>query len=411
MHVLTGKVSSLSISILLLLLGCNTISNETSDNSQNEKEAVRGVWLTNVASKALYSRENIKEAVELCDELGFNTIFVVTWNKAHTIYQSEVMKSVTGESILPDFKGRDPLKELIEETKPKGIKVIAWFEFGFAASNSDSTGGILLQKHPEWSSLDQNGSITEKNNFQWMNAFHPEVQKLLTDLVLEVVKKYDIDGIQGDDRLPALPSNGGYDSYTVELYKSEHGGKEPPKYEKDYDWIKWRSRKLNLFLKDLVKKVNQEKPEIIISMAPSIYPWSEENYLQDWPTWLDMGLIDLIIPQVYRYDFDSYKKEMDKILDEQLGDFNKKGFYPGILLQVNDYNPNEELLDQFIEYNRSKGIKGEVFFFYEGIKKYKEYFKNKYQDEITFPDIKKDGHQSMGFIKENKRPELFTVLH
>ncbi|MCB0584659.1 MAG: family 10 glycosylhydrolase, partial [Phaeodactylibacter sp.] len=229
--------------------------------------------------------------------------------------------------------------------------------------------------------------VTEKNGFQWMNPFHPEVQDFIKGLVLEVVRNYDIDGIQGDDRLPALPSNGGYDEYTVNLYQSEHGGRKPPVHYKDYEWVKWRSGKLSSFLAGLVGEVRKEKPGIIISMAPSIYPWSEENYLQDWPEWMDMGLVDLIIPQVYRYDLDAYQREVDKILTRQLHPHDKGRFFPGVLLQVNDYNPSEELLEGFIAYNRQHGIPGEVFFFFEGIRKFEAYFKERYKDRPPFPSL------------------------
>ena len=50
-----------------------------------------------------------------------------------------------------------------------------------------------------------------------MNAIHPEVQQFLLDMVQEVIRSYDVDGIQGDDRLPAMPSEGGYSRYTIEL--------------------------------------------------------------------------------------------------------------------------------------------------------------------------------------------------
>lgn len=353
--------------------------------------AVRGVWLTNVASDALDSRENIQEAVSLCKELGFNTIFMVTWNRANTLYPSKVLKEVTGVEIDPRFNGRDPLQELIEEAHKEDIKVFAWFEFGFASSYGDPTGGPLIISRPEWASLDRSGNITEKNGFQWMNAFHPEVQGFIKNLILEVVNNYDVDGIQGDDRLPALPSNGGYDPFTVALYKEEHNGNEPPAYEKDYEWIKWRSNKLNLFLKDLVNDIRKESPGIIISMAPSIYPWSEENYLQDWPTWLNMGLVDLIVPQVYRYNIEAYTKEMDNILTKQVGQYPINQFYPGILLQVDEYNPQDSLLMQMIDYNRTHGINGEVYFFYEGIKKFKEFFIREYSgDNVKYPSLIKE---------------------
>jgi uncharacterized lipoprotein YddW (UPF0748 family) len=89
----------------LILGSCN--GSEAPKQTKEKEAAVRGVWLTNVASDALYSRERIKEVVENCSELGFNSIFVVTWNKGYTIYPSEVMKSHFGQSIIPDMAGRD----------------------------------------------------------------------------------------------------------------------------------------------------------------------------------------------------------------------------------------------------------------------------------------------------------------
>jgi uncharacterized lipoprotein YddW (UPF0748 family) len=44
-----------------------------------------------------------------------------------------------------------------------------------------------------------------------MNAFHPEVQQFMIDLILSLGSSHKIDGVQGDDRLPALPSLAGYD--------------------------------------------------------------------------------------------------------------------------------------------------------------------------------------------------------
>jgi len=114
--------------------------------NQTFKEAVRGVWLTNVDSDALFTKEKLIEAVNLCDEIGINAIYVVVWNKAMTLYPSKIMKEFTGIEIDTNVKkGFDPLKTLIEEARKKGIKVIAWFEFGFSSSYQQN-GGILLQK-------------------------------------------------------------------------------------------------------------------------------------------------------------------------------------------------------------------------------------------------------------------------
>lgn len=354
--------------------------------AQFKNEALRGVWLTNVDSEALNSKENIKEAVNLLDELGFNTIFVVTWNKAMTSYPSEIMKGFTGVEIDTLFTGRDPLKELIEEAHKKNIKVIAWFEFGFSSSYKEN-GGIIISKKPEWAAKDVNGNLVTKNGFEWINGFNPEVQNFMLSLIMEVIKNYNVDGIQGDDRLPAMPSEAGYDEYTVNLYKSEHDGNNPPAYHKDYDWIKWRSNLLTDFMGRIYDSVKTFNKNLIVSMAPSIYPWSEEEYLQDWPTWMQKGYVDLVCPQVYRYNIEDYSSALELIVEDQINKDNIKKFYPGVLLKVGDYYPDKEFLRQMIDQNRKNGIKGEVFFFYEGIKKYPDFFKEIYKDRVGFPEL------------------------
>ena len=370
--------------ILTILIFTFTLS--LSSCQSNKISAVRGVWVTNVDSEVLNSKENIIKAVNLLDELGFNTIFVVTWNKAMTTYPSRVIKDFTGVEIDTLFKGRDPLKELIEEAHKKNIKVIAWFEFGFSSSYQ-LNGGPILEKKPDWAAKDVDGNLVEKNGFEWMNGFNPKVQNFLLSIIMEVVRNYDVDGIQGDDRLPAMPSESGYDDYTIELYKSQHDGSTPPKYYKDQNWIKWRSNLLTDFMGRIYDSVKTYNKDLIVSMAPSIYPWSEEEYLQDWPTWMQKGYVDLICPQAYRYNIDEYQEAIENLVDNQIEakDFYK--FYPGVLIKVGDYYPSVEFLKQMIEENRKYKINGEVFFFYEGIKKYPELFKEFYKDRAVFPDL------------------------
>ena len=365
----------------LFIIGFGLISCDVKKQQPSilENVPMRGVWLTNIASDVLFSDQNIVEAVDLCDSLGFTHIFVVTYNEALTTYPSKIMESLTGQKIDPAIGDRDPLKILIEEAHQKGIKVHAWFEFGFSCAYQNKDGGPILKAKPHWAAKDKNGQLVTKNGFMWLNAFDPEVQNFVKSLVLEVIQNYDIDGIQGDDRLPALPSSAGYDSLTVALYKNDHNGNIPPAYEKDYDWIKWRSTQLTSFLKGLVANIRKIDDDITISMAPSIYPWSEQEYLQDWPTWVNLGLVDYIIPQIYRYRQDRYAYELDKIINEQLARQHHHKVVPGILLQVDDYNPSEGMLDSMIQTNRAYGLEGEVHFFYEGIKKFKGYFYKKYK--------------------------------
>ncbi|MFO7873367.1 MAG: family 10 glycosylhydrolase [Bacteroidales bacterium] len=358
----------------ILLTACQPGAEDEADTMfvTGYDEPVRGVWLTNVASDALFSHENVAEAVEKCHNLGINTIFVVTWNKAMTMYRSEIMEDFTGYAIDPELDpcntGRDPLQEVIDEARKYDIKVIAWFEFGFASSHKEN-GGIILDKKPHWASLDVHGNLTTKNDFEWMNALDPEVQDFILSLVLEVVNNYDVDGIQGDDRLPAMPSEGGYNPAVIEAYKKDHFGTPPPDYHKDYNWVQWRAEILNDFMKRLYEKVKAADPDCIVSMSPSIFPWSKEEYLQDWPTWVNFGYVDLIVPQVYRKDSLFYQRTLASNLEYILPE-KRHLMYPGVLIRVDDWQPSKDFFRFKLEENRRKGIDGEVFFFYEGLDKY-----------------------------------------
>ncbi len=212
-----------------------------------------------------------------------------------------------------------------------------------------------------------------------MNALNSEVQDFILSLILEVVNNYDIDGIQGDDRLPAMPSKGGYNPEIIEEYKNDFFGNPPPDYFKDYNWVQWRAEKLNDFMKRIYTSVKDVDPDCIVSMSPSIFPWSKEEYLQDWPTWVNFGYTDMIVPQVYRRDSLAYTRTLEAqlryILPEKLYQF-----YPGILIRVGDEQPSEELLQYKLNENRRLGFQGEVFFFYEGLDKYSEILKDTYHE-------------------------------
>ncbi len=358
------------------MISCSC-SNESDDKQVppdpvEENEPFAGTWVTNVASNALTSREEIVKTVEACADSRINNIFVVVWNNGRTIYPSKVMKDLIGIEISEKFAERDPLKEMIEEAHKMNIKVHAWMEYGFAASNNRNGGEIIAAK-PEWKALDAEGKLLTKNGFEWMNAMLPEVQDFMTSLAVEIATNYDVDGIQGDDRLPAMPSTGGYDDYTKKLYSDEHNGAEPPSDYKNEEWVNWRAAKLTEFMGRFYAAVKKVKPGIMVSNAPSVHPWAKNEYLQDWPSWLEKGYTDIVIPQVYRYDIDAYNATLEQQL-KYLPAKDRGKFYPGMLIQNGDYNPSEEFLTKMIETNRRNGIAGESFWFYEGVKKFPEFF-------------------------------------
>ncbi len=336
--------------------------------------ALRGAWVTTAASTALDSRANIKACVQICKANNINNIFMVVYNNGSTCYPSTVMQNLIGVRIRPNFVGRDPLQEMIEEANAVGIKVHAWFEYGFSSSYS-ANGGAIVAAQPTWAAKDVSGALVVKNGFDWLNAFDPAVQNFMISLFKEVTTNYAIDGVQGDDRLPAVPSSSGYDTYTKNLYFSEFGV-NPPTNALDAGWIQWRAKKLNAFLKKLRTEVKAIKPNILFSMSPSAYPFSLTEYLQDWPTWVDSSYVDAILPQCYRYDIAAYSAT----IAQQKSYYRNSAipFYPGVLVKSGATIQSDAYMTQMIQQNRASGFKGECFFFYEGVKDKTAWFQGQY---------------------------------
>jgi len=353
-------------------------------------DELRGVWLTNVDSKVLNSRERIGAAMEFLAEHNFNVVYPVVWNDAATTYPSAVMDTLIGRRIDPRYEGRDPLREVVEAAHEHGLAVIPWFEFGFAASY-EADGGPILEKHPDWAARDTSGALVTKNGFDWMNGYHPGVQDLLMDLILEVVRNYKVDGIQGDDRLPASPVEGGYSEYTKSLYRSAHDGRNPPSDFRNEDWKQWRADQLGDFGRRVYDKVKAVDSSLVVSWAPSPYPFGYNEYLQDWPSWINRGFTDLVHPQVYRREVSAYRRFLTRqqatvagwLPDELLG------LYPGVLMKVGDYRMPPAALKDVIRTNRKRGIDGEVFFFYEGLREddgaLADVLKSCYQEPANLP--------------------------
>ncbi|MGQ9643371.1 MAG: family 10 glycosylhydrolase [Ignavibacterium sp.] len=346
---------------------------QTTIISQSLQE-FRAVKLTNVDSNLLYTDLNIAQGMDYLASVNVNSVLCVVWNGGYTLYPSNTMDSLFAKPVHPNFVGRDMLDRVIIEAHRNGIEIYPWFEYGFAAwysGNNPPSGGYILQTKPEWACRLSNGQIAKKNGFDWMSAIHPEVQDFINKLITEVMQ-YDIDGIEFSDRIPAMPIEGGYEPYTVSLYQSEHGGQNPPVNFQDENWKRWRANKMNHWYGNVRSLIKNFDDNIFVSTSPSVYPWSYDNYLQDVKTWLDSGICDQFIPQLYRYTFPEYLYELNQAI-LQAGPNNLHKLFGGILMNIgvppNDYLISPEYLLAALQANRERGVMGEAYFYYEGFRK------------------------------------------
>jgi uncharacterized lipoprotein YddW (UPF0748 family) len=324
---------------------------------------LRGVWLTNIDSNVLFERQRLKNALQRLHELNFNTVYPVVWNWGYTLYPSKVAAQVIGRSLDPEpgLQKRDMLKEVVTEGHKKGLKVIPWFEFGFMAP-ADS---LLAKNRPQWLTSRRDSSQIVKEGIHdrvWLNPFHPEVQQFIQDLIVEIVRNYDINGIQFDDHF-GLPSELGYDAYTVALYKQEHNGQTPPQDPKNPEWVRWRANKITDFMKRVFTAIKANQKDCIVSVAPNPQRFSYEYYLADWERWERMGLIEDLVLQIYRDNLQVFMQELE--YPEVKAARSHIPVSIGILSGLKNRSVPIQQIQTQVEKVRDRKFAGVSFFFYE----------------------------------------------
>ena len=264
------------------------------------------------------------------------------------------------------LEGRDVLQELVIQGHKQKLAVIPWFEFGFMLpATTDPAGSNFAKLHPDWLTQKQDGGFLWKEGKDprvWLNPFKPEVKKFIIDLVVEVVKKYDVDGIQFDDHF-GLPSEFGYDKFTVDLYKSEHQGKLPPKDPKNEEWINWRADKITVLMRDLFTAIKAVNPKVIVSISPNPQTFAKSFFLQDWAKWERQGLVEELLIQVYRDNLGTFIGELRKPEVKLASQHIPVGI--GILTGVKPKPIPMTQIQAQIAAVRKEGLGGVSFFFYE----------------------------------------------
>jgi len=325
---------------------------------------LRGVWLTNIDSEVLFRSEQLQVAVQELARLNFNTLYPTVWNWGYTLYPSPVAQQTLGYTVDPREPGlqtRDMLAEIVQAGHQRGLAVIPWFEFGFMAP-ADSE---LAKIHPDWLTQRQDGSqVWDEGIYPrvWLNPFHPEVQQFITRLMLEMVNRYDIDGIQLDDHF-GLPVEFGYDPFTLQLYQQEHPGKVPPKNPQDAEWVRWRANKLTAYVKQLFETIKARKRKVLLALSPNPYPFAYNAHLQDWRTWEREGLIEELIVQIYQEDLQKFTQELNR---PELVDARRH--IPtgvGVLTGLKDRTVPIQKVQAKVTTIRQQGFSGMSFFFYE----------------------------------------------
>lgn len=374
--------------VFLITLTGNKVATYA-DGQPRVSEEMRAVWLTTVynldwPAAAHYNNVEAQKA-SLTDNLKFiqglnmNAVFFQVRGMGDVLYPSNyapwsrVLTGVQGKN-----PGYDPLKFAVEESHRLGLEFHAWFNPFRIDSNPDSfnkqayinslPNGSPLKANPDW--------IVKYDKYQWINIGIPEAREYVINLILEVVKNYEINGVHIDDYFYPYPVSG------VEFPDSE----AYIKYGQGYNSVAdWRRDNVNKFVKELNSRIKATKSYVKFGVSPfgvwrngtsiggtntkslsaydSLYADSRKWVIEEW--------VDYIVPQVY-WEFGNKSASYETVVDwwAKQVEGKKVQLYVGHAAYKNggpiEYgeawaNPQE--LPNQIRYGRANAnVKGSVFF-------------------------------------------------
>lgn len=339
---------------LLLYLLASLAGN--ADSPPELPREFRAAWVATVynidwPSKAgLKVREQKQEFIELLDTAqatGLNAIIFQVRPAADALYESPFepwSSHLTGEMGLNP--GYDPLAFAIEESHRRGMELHAWFNPFRAQTNrtKERSANHIANTRSDW--------VKRYGNYLWLDPGNPEVRDYSIQVMIDVVKRYDIDGVHIDDYFYPYPYPSNENSLPFpddDTFERFGRGKKDD----------WRRSNVDRFIEALYKGIKKEKPWVKFGISPfGIWrpgiPKGTEAGLDaygllyaDARKWLHKGWVDYMMPQLY-WSIDSKGQSFPRLLDWWVGENKKRRhLWPGIATdRVGDERPASEMTKQ-----------------------------------------------------------------
>ena len=272
----------------------------------------RAAWVATVANinwpskPGLSTEDQQKEAIGLLDFLKdhhFNAVIFQVRPHADALYESKLepwsyyLTGMQGKAPSPYY---DPLQFWTEAAHDRGLELHVWLN-PYRAHHKDGkeiSAQSIVKTNPEL-------VVKLKEGYYWMDPAQKATQDRTTNVVMDLVKRYDIDGVHFDDYFYPYPSyNLGEDfpdSTSWKAYQT-NGGK--------LSRGDWRRESVNTLIERIYTAIKKEKPFVKFGLSPfgiwkPGYPASIEGFSQheqlyaDAKLWLNKGWIDYFAPQLY----------------------------------------------------------------------------------------------------------------
>lgn len=294
---------------LVLMFGIGSILVISGPRVEEKKEVVekRSVFISYIELQKYLknqseseSKNNINMMISNIVELGFNEVIVQVRSFSDSIYPSDIFpwSSVVSSNEGEEFS-YDILEYFIEKSHEKGVSFIAWINPYRVRSNEEILS--ISENNPAFKYIGTDTLYV--NDGIYFNPSKKEVTELIVSGVLEIVSKYEVDGILFDDYF--YPDN--------EIDMNDYN-----KYLENNTFI--TKDKYNLaIVSDMIKKVHKVCQKYGVKFGVSPDGNMDNNYNKvyaDVKKWCsEEGYIDFIMPQVY-YGFYNETKAFTNVISE-----------------------------------------------------------------------------------------------
>ena len=272
----------------------------------------RAAWVATVSNidfptqktlTAEQQKAELLQILELARSLKLNAVVFQVRPQCDALYRSDIepwSEFLTGE--MGRAQSFDPLAFLVAEAHRRGILVHAWFNPYRALHPSAKTvsENHISKRRPDL--------VRQYGKSLWLDPTDPEVRRHSLNVVTDVVKRYDVDGVHFDDYFYPYPE--------------KDGGGARIEFPDDANWQKyqdrggklsrddWRRKNVNDFIAAVGRAIKRIKPGILYGVSPfGIWqPMPEKEIVgfnayaelyADARQWLRDGTVDYLAPQLY----------------------------------------------------------------------------------------------------------------
>lgn len=370
------KYRSIATLAILLLAACATHPPKSVSPFR-----IRGVWVATVnnidwpSKRGLPSSEQQEELIRIFDRavaLGLNAVFLQVRPAADAIYpaaNSPWTEYLSGTAGQPPEPAYDPLAFAVTEAHKRGLELHAWFN-PFRAKHASSTSAIppshVASRRPD--------AVRPYGNQLWLDPGDAEARAEVIGEIVDVVKRYDVDGVHVDDYFYPYPetADGAEIAFPDEPTWSRYQEAGGPLNRSD-----WRRDNINRFVEAMYARVKAARSDVEVGISP-FGIWrpnhpsqirgfdAYEKIYADSRLWLQQGWVDYLAPQLY-WPIDQKEQSFPALLTWWLEqDVKKRGIVVGMSVsRVANGRPNAITADEIgnqLEVTRKLSADGFILF-------------------------------------------------